>query len=286
MPDAPVVEVPWRVVVADDEPLARLRLRTLLARDARFVIVAECEDGREALDALARHRPAVLFLDVRMPELDGVAVAQALATGAGQGRGAPAIVFVTAYDSHAVDAFDLDAIDYLVKPVDMDRFDRMLARLAQRLQRTAGEPGSEASGIPADALRAALAALAALASRPPAPTYAVRLAVRDAKGVYFVEVTDVERVEADGNYVVLCTRGRRHLVRESMRSMEERLDPARFVRVHRSAIVSLAHVTRLEPWGHGEYVITMRDGTKLTSSRTYSSALQALIRPVGDAPHA
>lgn len=278
MPDTPAADTAWRVVIADDEPLARLRLRTLLARDARFAVVTECENGHDALDALDRHRPDVLFLDIRMPGLDGVAVARAIGADIEKGDTAPAIVFVTAFDAHAVEAFDLDATDYLVKPVDIDRFDRMLSRLAQRLQPT---DGVSPPPVAAEELRVALAALAALST---GRRYPARFAVRDAKGVYFVATSDIERFEADGNYVALCAGGRRHLVRESMRAIEDRVDPERFVRVHRSAIVSLAHVARLEPWGHGEYVITMRDGTKLTSSRTYNAALQALIRPAGDAP--
>ncbi len=134
MADAPS-HIPWRAVVADDEPLARLRLRTLLARDARFAVVAESEDGARTLAALTAHRPDVLFLDVRMPALDGVAVAEALAAEAAAGRPVPAVVFVTAYDVHAAQAFDLDAVDYLVKPVDVDRFDRAVGRLAARLAR-------------------------------------------------------------------------------------------------------------------------------------------------------
>lgn len=261
----------WSVLVADDEPLARLRLRTLLDRHPAFEIVAECADGGEVLDALQVQHVDVLFLDVRMPELDGVAVGEALAADAEAGASLPSIVFVTAFDSHAVRAFDLGAIDFLVKPVDIDRFDRTIARLEGRLS-TAGKGGEPADG---GELRAALEALAELRPRPRFPA---RFPVRDARGVYFVAAGDIERVEAEGNYVALCTPGRRHLVRESMRGIGARLDPDRFVRVHRSAIVAIDRIRRIEPWGHGEYVITMADGTKLTSSRTNSERLQELMR--------
>ena len=277
-PDVPREETRWRVLVADDEPLARLRIRTLLARHPRFEIVGEAEDGRQALDLLASSRPDVLFLDVRMPELDGVAVAESIAADAEAGRPVPAIVFVTAYDAHAVRAFDLDAIDYLVKPVDLDRFDRTLERLAARLSsHPAASEDARSTARPHadDALRAALEALAALV---PAARFPERFAVRDAKGVYFVATADVDWVDADGNYVALCAKGRRHLVRESMKSIEAKLDPARFVRVHRSAIVAVDRIRRLEPWGHGEYVITLADGTKITSSRTHGARLQELMR--------
>lgn len=277
MDDTVTFALPWRVAIADDEPLARQRIRALLAPHARFEVVVECCDGREALEALDTHHPDVLFLDIRMPGLDGVAVAASIATNAQSTSAAPAIVFVTAWDTHAVAAFDLDAIDYLVKPVDIDRFDRMISRLAQRLDRAVSGKANEPEHQ-ADAIRAALETLARLGAGPLHPT---RFAVRDAKGVYFVATEDVERVEADGNYVALCVQGRRHLVRESMRTMEARLDPARFVRIHRSAIVSVERVMRLQPWGHGEYLVTMSDGTKLTSSRTYNTRLQKLIRPRG-----
>lgn len=261
----------WSVVIADDEPLARLRLRTLLARHPAFEIVAECADGGEVLDALAIERADVLFLDVRMPALDGVAVGEALAADAEAGEAVPSLVFVTAYDAHAVRAFDLGAIDYLVKPVDIDRFDRAITRLEARLSAPAG-----VAATPGELeLRAALKALAELRPRP---RYPVRFPIRDAKGVYFVATADIDRVEAEGNYVALCTAGRRHLLRESMRGIEGKLDPERFVRVHRSAIVAVDRIKRIEPWGHGEYAITMSDGTRLTSSRTNGERLQELMR--------
>jgi two-component system LytT family response regulator len=264
----------WRVAIADDEPMARLRLRTLLGRHEGFTVVAECASGRETLAMVATHRPDVLFLDIRMPDLDGVAVAEQLLREPAGGA-TPAVVFVTAHDEHAVRAFDLDAVDYLLKPVDIDRFDRTLARVAETLRaRDAGATTPHGRDA-ASALRAAIAALDAVRRGDRFPT---RLAVRDAKGVYFVPVADIDRVEADGNYVALWAKGRRHLLRESMRGLEERLDPDRFVRIHRSIMVAVDRIARLEPWGHGEYLVTLADGSRVTSSRTYGERLQALLR--------
>lgn len=259
----------WRAVIADDEPLARLRLRGLLEQHASFTIVAECEDGQQAIEALARERPDVVFLDVRMPGLDGIEVARVIAAEADEGGPAPAIVFVTAYDVHAVHAFDLDAIDYLVKPVDVDRFDRAMERLVSRLRARPGTPSTD------DALRAALTALEQLR---PGAQYPQRFPVRDASGVYFVATSDIDWIDAEGNYVGLWVRGRRHLYRESMRGLEARLDPERFVRIHRSAIVAIDRIKRIAPHGHGEHLITLVDGTQVTSSRTHGSRVQALIR--------
>lgn len=279
MGDAP--RRPWSVLIADDEPLARLRLRTLLARHPAFAVAGECANGTEVLRALAATSADVVFLDVRMPELDGVATAEALLVRAADGGDVPALVFVTAYDEHAVRAFDLEAIDYLVKPVDIDRFDRALSRLAARLEGRAREAATVGGADPRDegALDARVrSAIATLAALRPGVRYPARFPVRDSKGIYFVATADIERVEAEGNYVALCAAGRRHLLRESMRGIEEKLDPELFVRVHRSAIVRIDRIRRIEPWGHGEYAITMADGTRLTSSRTNGERLQALLR--------
>jgi len=246
----------WKVLIADDEPLARARLRALLARHPEFELVAECGSGPAVLAALRDGPADVLLLDIRMPGLDGVATVEALAKEAPWlTERPPCIVFVTASDEHAIRAFDLDAADYLVKPVDIDRFDRSMRRLVETL------------GAPTTAGGAAVES-----------GHAKRLVVRDAQGMYFVPVADVDRLEADGNYVAVHARGKRHLLRESLQTLESRLDPADFVRVHRSHLLRIERILRLEPCGHGEYAITLSDGTRLTSSRTYRERLQQLLR--------
>jgi two-component system LytT family response regulator len=261
-----------RVVLADDEPLARERLKDLLAEHPRFSVVAECASGTEAVEAVAAHAPHLLLLDIRMPGLDGLAVAEALAARA---EGAPPthVVFVTAHDAHALRAFALHALDYLLKPVDADRFAATLARVERQADVQA--PADGGGGAQEEALRRALAALLPAASRP------ARFVVRDTKGLYFVRAADVERVSAEKNYAGLWVKGQVHLVRGTLRELEERLDPERFVRVHRSAIVNLDHVRRVEPWSHGEYVLEMSDGTRLTSSAAHSERLHALLRAQG-----
>ena len=272
----------WRVLIADDEPLARARLRALLARHPEFELTAECGSGAAVLAALRNGPADVLLLDIRMPGLDGIGTVEALAREAPWTlERPPSVVFVTASEEHAVRAFDLDAVDYLVKPVDIDRFDRAMRRLLDTLGAPSRTPDSGAIAAADAALRAALQALrgdTTATSDAPEGGYARRFVVRDAQGMYFVAVADVDRIEADGNYVAVVAGGRRHLVRESLQALESRLDPAEFVRVHRSHTVRIDRIRRLEPCGHGEYELTLEDGTRLTSSRSYREQVRRLLR--------
>ena len=285
----------WKVLIADDEPLARARLRALLARHPEFELVAECGSGAAVLSALRNGPADVLLLDIRMPGLDGIATVEALAREAPWSvERPPCVVFVTASEEHAIRAFDLDAVDYLVKPVDIDRFDRAMRRLLETLGSPSRSPDAGAIAAADAALRVALQALRGDAPAPAGDTagdsttgagsgagperrYAKRLVIRDAQGMYFVAVADVDRVEAEGNYVAVVAGGRRHLVRESLHALESRLDPAEFVRVHRSHVVRIERIRRLEPCGHGEYELTLADGTRLTSSRSYREQVRRLL---------
>lgn len=249
----------WKVLIADDEPLARARLRALLARHPEFELTAECGSGAAVLAALRDGPADVLLLDIRMPGLDGIATAEALAKEAPWSQdNPPCIVFVTASEEHAIRAFDLDAVDYLVKPIDIDRFDRTMRRLLDTLGASTRAPDTTTATATGG--------------------FAKRLVIRDAQGMYFVPVADVDRIEADGNYVAVIAGKRRHLVRESLQDLAARLDPAEFVRVHRSHVVRIDRIRRLEPCGHGEYELTLADGTKLTSSRSYGEQVRGLLR--------
>jgi two-component system LytT family response regulator len=250
-----------RAIVADDEALARERLRQLLARHPGWSVVAECRHGAEAVEAILDRQPDVVFLDIRMPGLDGLEVAEAV-SGDDEERG-PAIVFVSAYDEFAVRAFDLSAVDYLLKPVDRERFDRALARVEGRL--ASGEAVA----------RTDVGAL--LQGMRPEQPYVHRFLVRSPRGYYFVRAEDVEWVEAEGNYAALHAGGRRHLVRQTMKTLESRLDPARFARVHRSAIVNATRVARAESLGHGEYRLQLASGAQVDTSRAYSARVRELL---------
>ena len=254
-----------RVILADDEPHSRERLRMLLAAHAEWTIVAECGSGTETIEAIARDAPDLVLLDIRMPELTGLEVAETLEASREAGVQVPQIVFVTAHDEHALQAFDVRALDYLLKPVDHERLARALARVEERfgVEPRPAEPR----------LHEFLRAL------NPGPVHPARFLVRDPRGgLYFVRAGEIDWVEASGNYVTLHAGGRTHLVRDTMNEFEGKLDPALFVRVHRSAIVHLDRIARLEPAERGEYRITLRDGTSLQTSRAHSDRLRALLQ--------
>jgi two-component system LytT family response regulator len=247
-----------RAVLADDEPLARERLRTLIAGEPDIQLVAECGDGIAAIEGVDQHKPDLLFLDIQMPEVDGFEVLGALTT---QPR---AIIFVTAYDAFAVRAFDVAAVDYLLKPIDEARFRTAVERARSRV-----------ASNDAGASRAVEALVERLRREP---QRAQRFVVRTGARVSLVRAEDVEWVEATGNYAKLFAAGKSHLVRETMKSIEARLDPAKFVRIHRSIIVQVDCIAMMEPYFHGEWVVRMRDGTRFTSSRTRSAQLRGLMR--------
>jgi two-component system LytT family response regulator len=247
-----------RTLLADDEPLARERLRSLLQSAPDIELVAECVDGADAVAGIEKHAPDLLLLDIQMPELDGFEVLQAIATPP------PAIIFVTAYDAFALRAFEVAAVDYVLKPIEPVRFERSLERARAKL-------GGARPGV--DDAVAALLAHVERERRGPE-----RFVVRMGSRVSFVRADDVEWIEATGNYARLCAHGKTYLVRETMKSVEARLDPARFIRIHRSVIVHVDRIASMEPHLHGEWEVKMRDGTRFTSSRTHSDRLRALMR--------
>jgi two-component system LytT family response regulator len=241
-----------RVVVADDEPLARHGVVGMLASQPGIAVVGEARNGSEAVRAIRDHRPDLVFLDVQMPELDGFAVVRQLAAPL------PLIVFITAFDDYAVRAFELAAIDYLVKPFTDARFELAFARARARVR------GGARSG-PGGAARVLheLGAGTGEAIAPPG-----HFLVRTGRRSVLIGVDEVDWIEADGYYATLHVRGEAHLVRETMASLEARLDPVRFVRIHRSAIVNLGRVRELRRTAAGHLEAVLTDGTKLEVSRS------------------
>lgn len=252
----------YSVVIADDEPLARERLRGMLATRAECRVVAECRNGAEARDAIEKLRPDIVLLDIRMPALDGIEVAEAIT------QNHSAIIFVTAHDEYALRAFDVNALDYVLKPVDQDRLDRAINRAEERR--------GEASAAGAIGIDPGL--LDFLETLRAERSYPSRFLIRSAKDLYFVRVEEIEWADAQGNYVRLHSGGKHHMLRRSFNDFEGSLDPNRFLRVHRSTIVNLAQVSRLEPHGHGEYILTLKNGVRITTSRTYADRLAPILK--------
>jgi two-component system LytT family response regulator len=247
-----------RVVVVDDEALARQAVRTLVVAHPSLTLVAEAGDGREALDMIVEHKPDLVFLDIQMPELDGFQVVAAL-----DDEAIPAFVFVTAFDAFAIKAFEVDAIDYLLKPVTPERFAAAVARVEARLgQAKPAESPIRTMLTRVNDQRGQL----------------TRFVARRGQKHYFVRVADIDWIEAEGNYLRLVTGETSHLVRDTMKSVEARLDPEQFVRVHRSAMVAIDRIKSIEAREHGEYAVTMASGAKLVSSRSYSERIRSLLR--------
>jgi two-component system LytT family response regulator len=246
-------------LIVDDEPLARERVRELLAGADDIAIIGEAANGEEALTMIAGESPDLVFLDIQMPGLDGFGLLRALAPD-----DIPTIIFVTAFDQYAMQAFDAHAIDYLLKPFDRERFDLALGR-ARAVMR----------GRAAGALDDRLASL--LEDLKPEPRFLERVLVKTGGKVLLLKAEDIDWIEAAGNYLRLHVGRDRHLLRETMAGIERQLDPKIFVRIHRSTIVNLDRITAFEPALHGDYSVTLQDGRTLTLTRTYRAAVEEAL---------
>lgn len=252
-----------RTVIVDDEPVARQGLARLLEEDPDLEVVGQASDGDEALELLGELAPDLVFLDIRMPGLDGVAVADALH----RLPAPPALVFVTAHGAHAVRAFELDAIDYLLKPFERGRLRDALRRVKRRLRQQKVE-GLE---------RNARALLRLLPGGTAAPEARDRLVIREGGTVVFLQPDEIDRLESAGNYVRIHTAARTYLVRDTLAAMAERLEPARFLRIGRSAIVNVDRIRKIDPRPNGTHEIVLHDGTSLSASRRRGEELRAAI---------
>ena len=249
-----------RTLVVDDEPVARARVLSLLRTEADVEVVGECVTGTQALCAIQEKSPDLVFLDIQMPEVDGMELARSFHDGK------PAVVFVTAYDEYALRAFDVHAVDYLLKPFSAERFRSALTHVRHQLtqrQATAGGPGPD----PRAGQRPAA----------PRPERHNRLVIKSSGRIHFVRIQEVDWCEAAGNYVCLHVGPQTYLVRGTMSHIESQLDTGQFVRVHRSTIVNLDRIQELRPSFNGEYVIVLHDQTRLTLSRGYRHSLQARL---------
>ncbi len=251
---------PIRTLIADDEAPARSRLRHLLKGEPDFTIVGEAANGRRAVEFIRREPPELVFLDVQMPGLNGLEVCAEIGPEV-----MPAVVFVTAYDQFALRAFEVHATDYLLKPIDRDRFQKTLARLRNRLRapNPVGGAGAE--------LATRISALKQ--ERHPVE----RLAIRADGRVLFIRLAEIDWLEAEGNYVKLHTGSATHLFRETLSALEHDLPASRFLRISRSVIVNLDSVKELQPLFYGDQVVILRNGQQLTLSRNYRERLEKLI---------
>jgi two-component system LytT family response regulator len=252
-----------RALIVDDESFARQGLRTLLRDDADVTIVGEAANGRRAVTAIRELRPSLVFLDVQMPELDGFGVIHEVGVDA-----MPATIFVTAYDQYALAAFEVHAVGYLLKPFDRDRFTRVLQRAKTRL----AQPSEQGAGLGPEAMKL-------LDALRDARRYTDRLLVNTDGRIIIVKTADIRWIEAADNYVRLHVGTTGHLLHESMRALEERLDPARFVRVHRSAIVNVDWIKEIQPWYAGALVVILQGGERLKVSRSFRERVLAIDRP-------
>jgi two-component system, LytTR family, response regulator len=245
-----------RVLVVDDEPPARQRLTDLLCQDAHVSAVLEAADGLTAIRMIETEQIDLVFLDVQMPELDGIGVLDAI-----EPAQMPLTVFVTAYDQHAIRAFESNALDYLLKPFSDERMEATLKRARARLaERKAGQFGQSVLNM--------------MSALPRGERYLDRLILKSAGVTHFVRVSDVDWIEGAGVYVNLHVAGKELLYRATLNQLTARLDPARFIRVHRSATVNIDSIVRLEPVSHGEFDVILKDGRQTRVSRTYRAALE------------
>jgi two-component system LytT family response regulator len=249
---------PIRVLIVDDEPLARKRLRELLKGDSEIAIAGECANGAEALSAARELAPDLIFLDVQMPGVDGLAVSEAL------NGGNPLFVFVTAYEQYAVRAFDVQAVDYLLKPFDRARFAQALSRAKDRLREKERD----------DVNRRILGLLSEIKDRP---QYLDRLVIKSNERVFVLKTDEIDWIEAEGNYVRIHFGKQSSLMRETLTHLIAQLDPRKFPRIHRSRLVNIDRIQELQQWGRRDWMIILRGGAELRLSRNYRERLCQLL---------
>lgn len=241
-----------RAVIVDDEDLARQVVRELLGNHPEIEVAAECANGFEAVKAVTELKPDLVFLDVQMPKLDGFEVLELIGTDM-------AIVFATAYDQHALRAFEVHAVDYLLKPFGAERFEQALARAKQRIGGKLPQPSELKASTRAEG------------------EYAERIVVRDGARVHIIPITKLDYAEAQDDYVALASEGKKHLKQQTISSVESSLDPKRFLRIHRSYVVNLERVAKIEPYGKDTHLAILNDGTRLPISRSGYSRLRELL---------
>jgi two-component system LytT family response regulator len=248
-----------RVIIVDDEPIAREGLRNQLLNEPEVEIAAECGNGPDAVHAIEELAPDLVFLDIQMPGMNGLDVVSLLDAST-----LPAVIFVTAYDKYALQAFEVNAVDYLLKPFDRERFQKAFQRARVQLERKDAQEINHRLQSLLETIR-------------PQPKYLERMVVKSAGRIFFLAVAEIDWIESADNYVGLHSGHESHLIRETLTNLEKKLDPADFVRIRHSTIVNIKHIKELRPLFKGEFEIVLQNGTKLSSSRRYRSRLDVLL---------
>lgn len=266
-----------RAIVVDDESLAREVLLVMLGDDPEIELIAECRNGREAVAAISEQSPDIVFLDIQMPEMDGFQVIEEIGT-----ERMPVTVFVTAYDKHALRAFEAHALDYLLKPFDHDRFDAALQRAKTFVrQQKLGEIGERFFDMLQDVkLKTGESSSEADDKKPEKAAHKEpidRVVIKASGRIYFLKTEEIDWVEGTGDYLTLHSGSKTHLIRETMTNFHARLDSQKFLRIHRSTIINIERIKEIHPLFKGEYIITLTSGKRLKSSRGYRHELQPLL---------
>jgi two-component system, LytTR family, response regulator len=252
-----------RALIADDEPLAREWIRNGLSSDPEIEVIGECADGLETVAAIEQHQPDVVLLDIEMPGLNGFGILERART-----ERSPAIIFITAYDQYALKAFDARAVDYLMKPFSRERLSEAVGRAKAHTERNSSQE-----------LRTALVSLVREVQRD--RSYPEWLLLKEDGRSFFVHVPDIDWIESSRNNVLLHVGKQKHVCHETTGGIEAKLDPRRFLRIHRSSIVNIERIHELHPWFNGDYTVLLRDGTRLTMSSTYREKLKDFRRLAG-----
>jgi two-component system, LytTR family, response regulator len=255
-----------RTLIVDDEPIARRGIRQQLRSETDVEIIGECSNGREAVAAIRKGAPDLIFLDVQMPLLDGFEVVNAIGI-----ENLPAVVFVTAYNEHAICAFDVNALDYLLKPIDSVRFQKTLKRVRRQLNGSSNEKLQRK-------LASLLSDLKASHAESKQTKHRERVVIKESGRVLFLDVDEIDWITAQGNYVQIHTKDTAHLLRDTMNGVQSKLDPHKFLRLRRSTIVRIDQIKEMHPLFNGEYVVILKDNTQLVSSRRYRNNLTSLLK--------
>jgi two-component system LytT family response regulator len=255
-------EAKIRTIIVDDEAPARTRIRQLLKQEADFTLIAECTNGSQAVDVIQREKPDLAFLDVQMPRLNGLEVCQTLANA---GTALPMVIFVTAYDAYALKAFEVHAVDYLLKPFDQERFAQALSHARQQF-------ANSKQAVAQSRLAAVLEQLAPGAKKPD------RLVFKENGRIIFIRPETIDWIEADGNYVRLHAGDGSHYIRETLHNLEAQLPAEQFMRISRSIVVNLDRVKELQPMFYGDYSVILVDGSRLSMSRSYRDRLESIVQ--------